>query len=197
MESNPSGRVYISIPPFYLEYFFTKWPDHPLKGTPADKLCIQALRSMQGLKDAGRKLYLLLKGMCINELGRIVSTYDNTILSWSYNNHKALLAISTDDFLMATSHRSLYDKLKQCCDGYFNYTAYESNIIRYLNTRIIISTYGIIPDITDHICRNVLQDYWVNYKPPFQSSPFPLKNAFEYELFIAPLLTGKDLNARI
>eukprot|EP00957_Ditylum_brightwellii_P145379 11070951-Ditylum_brightwellii.AAC.1 len=52
IESNPSKRVHISITPFYLEYFFTKWPDHPLKGTPAEKICIQAFRSMQGSKDA-------------------------------------------------------------------------------------------------------------------------------------------------
>ena len=55
IESNPPERVHISIPPFYVEYFFTKWPHHPLKGTPADKLCIHPLRSMQGSKDAGRK----------------------------------------------------------------------------------------------------------------------------------------------
>eukprot|EP00957_Ditylum_brightwellii_P084796 6447466-Ditylum_brightwellii.AAC.1 len=53
--SNPSKIVHISIPPFYLEYFFAKCPDHPLKGTPADKACIQALRSMQGSKDENRK----------------------------------------------------------------------------------------------------------------------------------------------
>eukprot|EP00957_Ditylum_brightwellii_P122851 9367822-Ditylum_brightwellii.AAC.1 len=52
IESNPSERVHISIPPLYLEYFFTKQPGHPLKGTPTDKLCIQALRSIQGSKDA-------------------------------------------------------------------------------------------------------------------------------------------------
>eukprot|EP00957_Ditylum_brightwellii_P080780 6143825-Ditylum_brightwellii.AAC.1 len=51
-ESNLAERIHISIPPFYLEYFYSKWPDHPLKGTPADKLCIQALQSMQGSKDA-------------------------------------------------------------------------------------------------------------------------------------------------
>ena len=67
IESNPPERVHISIPPFYLEYFFAKWPDHPLKGTPADKLCIHPLRSMQGSKDAGRKWHLLLKAICINE----------------------------------------------------------------------------------------------------------------------------------
>eukprot|EP00957_Ditylum_brightwellii_P191797 14601051-Ditylum_brightwellii.AAC.1 len=52
IEPNPSERVHISVPPFYVEYFFTKWPDRPLKGTPADKLYIQALRFMQGSKDA-------------------------------------------------------------------------------------------------------------------------------------------------
>eukprot|EP00957_Ditylum_brightwellii_P110231 8407913-Ditylum_brightwellii.AAC.1 len=52
IEFNPLDQVHIIIPPFYLEYFFTKWPDQPLKGTPVDKLCIQALHSMQGSKDA-------------------------------------------------------------------------------------------------------------------------------------------------
>eukprot|EP00957_Ditylum_brightwellii_P100272 7641899-Ditylum_brightwellii.AAC.1 len=84
IEFNPAERVHISIPPFYLEYFFTKWPDHPLKDTPAGKLCIQALWSMQeGSKDAGRKWYLLLKAICFNELDMVVSTYDTAFLSWS------------------------------------------------------------------------------------------------------------------
>eukprot|EP00957_Ditylum_brightwellii_P028500 2151451-Ditylum_brightwellii.AAC.2 len=109
--------------------------------------CIQALCSIQGSKDAGRKWYLLLKAICINKFGVLASTYNAAILSWNCNNHKSLLAISTDDLLMATTHRCLYDRLKQYFDRYFDYTTYESNVIRYLNTRIIISTYGISLDI--------------------------------------------------
>eukprot|EP00957_Ditylum_brightwellii_P099287 7562839-Ditylum_brightwellii.AAC.1 len=151
IEPNPSMRVRISIPPFYLENFFTKWPDHPLKGTHADKLCIEALHSIQGFKDAGKKWYLLLKAICINELGMVMSTYDNAILSWTYKKCTALLATSTDDILMATSHRRLYDRLKQYFVGYSNYTTSEGNIICYLNTRIIVSPYDISLYITDHI----------------------------------------------
>eukprot|EP00957_Ditylum_brightwellii_P126181 9620302-Ditylum_brightwellii.AAC.1 len=38
-------RVYISTPLFYLKYV-GKWPNHPLRGTPANELCIQGLKSM-------------------------------------------------------------------------------------------------------------------------------------------------------
>eukprot|EP00957_Ditylum_brightwellii_P121711 9282250-Ditylum_brightwellii.AAC.1 len=92
---------------------------------------------------------------------------------------------------MATLHRSLYDKLKQYFDGHFNYTTYESNVIRCINTRIIIRNYGISLDIPDNIIINVLHDDWSSHKAPFQSSPFPLKNTFELELFTASPLIGK------
>eukprot|EP00957_Ditylum_brightwellii_P082201 6250448-Ditylum_brightwellii.AAC.1 len=122
-----------------------------------------------------------------------MSTYDIAIPSWTYKKHTALLAISIDDILMDTSHRSLYDSIKQYFDGRFNYTTSEGNIICYINIRIIVSPYGINWDITDHIIKNVLQDYWGSTKAPYQQSPFPFKNIFEFELFIAPPLVGKDL----
>eukprot|EP00957_Ditylum_brightwellii_P030891 2340920-Ditylum_brightwellii.AAC.1 len=122
-----------------------------------------------------------------------MSTYNNAILSWTYKRHTALLTISTDNILMATSHRSLYGRLKQCFDGHFNYAKSEGNIICYLNTRIIVSPYGISIDITDCIIRNVLQDYWGSTKAPYQQSPSPLKNTFKFDLITAPPLIGKDL----
>eukprot|EP00957_Ditylum_brightwellii_P205449 15343941-Ditylum_brightwellii.AAC.1 len=53
IEEKPYERVYISIPPLYLEYVFGKWPNHPLLGTPANELCLQGLKSIQGTKPAG------------------------------------------------------------------------------------------------------------------------------------------------
>eukprot|EP00957_Ditylum_brightwellii_P007773 588275-Ditylum_brightwellii.AAC.2 len=83
--------------------------------------------------------------------------------------------------------------MKEIFNGHFKCTCTEGNFLRYLNACIIISPHGISIDITDHIIRNVLADYWKDFKAPFTSSPFPLKSFFEQELFFAPTLIGQEL----
>eukprot|EP00957_Ditylum_brightwellii_P039850 3016915-Ditylum_brightwellii.AAC.1 len=63
---------------------------------------------------------------------------------------------------MAISHRNVYDKFKQCYDGHFNYTTSEGNLIQYLNTRIIVSSYGISLNITDYIIQKMCKTTGIN-----------------------------------
>eukprot|EP00957_Ditylum_brightwellii_P080489 6122353-Ditylum_brightwellii.AAC.1 len=61
IEDKVSDRILITIPPYYLEWHFHLFPNHPLNdGTPADKFCLQNFRTFQGTKDASRKWYQLL-----------------------------------------------------------------------------------------------------------------------------------------
>eukprot|EP00957_Ditylum_brightwellii_P212302 15367174-Ditylum_brightwellii.AAC.2 len=65
IEEQIKDRIWLSIPPFYLEWFFARYPYYPLNGIPADQLCLQNIQAFQGTKDASRKWYRLLD--CIFE----------------------------------------------------------------------------------------------------------------------------------
>ena len=71
IEEQQKDCIWLSIPPFYLEWFSARYPDHPLRGTPANQLCLQNIRTFQGTKDAGRKWYRLLNCIFENELDLI------------------------------------------------------------------------------------------------------------------------------
>eukprot|EP00957_Ditylum_brightwellii_P021648 1632567-Ditylum_brightwellii.AAC.1 len=128
IEEKTYERVYISIPLFYLEYFFRKWTDYPLLRRPANELYIQVLKSIQGTKPAGHKWNILLSCTLVNDLKMIQSTSDHTIFSWQYKGHHTLIAVSTDDLLMAATDRTLFGRICQCFDNHFNYTCTEGNI---------------------------------------------------------------------
>eukprot|EP00957_Ditylum_brightwellii_P065427 4963268-Ditylum_brightwellii.AAC.1 len=52
IDDKVSDRIFITIPPYYLEWYFYLFPDHPLNdGTQADKLCLQNFRIFQETKD--------------------------------------------------------------------------------------------------------------------------------------------------
>eukprot|EP00957_Ditylum_brightwellii_P010900 826083-Ditylum_brightwellii.AAC.2 len=71
IKEKPYERVYISILPFYLEYFFGKWPNHPLLRTPVNELCLQGLKSIQGTKPEGHKWNIMLSCILVNDLKMI------------------------------------------------------------------------------------------------------------------------------
>ena len=57
---DPSSRHYLSLPPYYLEWFKSLWPNHPILLHNAKDLVMQTLCNLQGSKDAGNKWYNLL-----------------------------------------------------------------------------------------------------------------------------------------
>jgi hypothetical protein len=59
---NATERVYISLPPLYLDWFQQQWPDYNLPSTNAKDLVIQCLKCIQGTRDAGQRWYKLLAG---------------------------------------------------------------------------------------------------------------------------------------
>eukprot|EP00957_Ditylum_brightwellii_P164389 12515108-Ditylum_brightwellii.AAC.2 len=55
-------------------------------------------------------------------------TSDHAIFSWQYKGHCALIAVSTDNLLMAATDRTPFDRICQCFDNHFNCTCTEGNI---------------------------------------------------------------------
>ena len=50
-----SERVYLSLPPLYLDWFCQQWPDYNLPSLNIKDLVIQCLKSIQGTKDSGQR----------------------------------------------------------------------------------------------------------------------------------------------
>ena len=56
--SDPKRRVYVSIPTSYLEWFKTRFPNHPLaKSKNIKELVMKFLKNIQGTKYAGFEWY--------------------------------------------------------------------------------------------------------------------------------------------
>ena len=51
---NPAERVYLRLPYIYLEWYKRKYPKIPLASSNQRELCIQAIKSIQGTKPAGK-----------------------------------------------------------------------------------------------------------------------------------------------
>ena len=61
---------------------------------------------------------------------------------------------------------------------------------------MIQSKYGISIDQTDHIMKNIIQEYWgtkTKDKVKFQQSPFPVYTYFEHTLFIDTPIIVEEL----
>ena len=54
---DPQEHVYLTLPPWYLEWFQCKWPDFKLASMDIKLLVLQCLKSIQGTKQAGNQWY--------------------------------------------------------------------------------------------------------------------------------------------
>ena len=57
---DPWEHVYLTLPPWYLEWFHCKWPDFKLALTDIKLLVLQCLKSIQCTKQAGNQWHWLL-----------------------------------------------------------------------------------------------------------------------------------------
>jgi hypothetical protein len=106
-----SDRVYLSLPPLYLDWFRQQWPDYQLPSHNIKDLVIQCLKSIQGTKDAGQRWYKLLAGVLL-ALKMIRCSCDHGIFVWHLPNETCYVAIETDDLLFLSKTRSPFLQLK-------------------------------------------------------------------------------------
>ena len=135
----PKERHYISLPAQYLQWFRRKWPTHPLASSKSSDLVLQCLKSIQGTKPAGRMWYDLFSSV-LRSLGMQRSDSDHGVFSWIYNKLKSLIALATDDILVATQHKSCVDKIRASIDDMFDYTYNSGMQLKFLNISIIQSS---------------------------------------------------------
>ena len=146
-------------------------------------MVMQTIRGIQGTKDAGAEWYRLLSMILTKELGMMPATGNKGLFYWNHNGHIEMLASATDDILLASSHRSLYDAIQQVFDNFFGYTTNDGDVSQFLKYRIIQSQFGTSIDQYNHIRQTILQIFFNNGATvPFHSSPYPLENTIEMGL---------------
>ena len=142
---DPNKRHYMHLPPKYMDWFHFRFPNHPLNNQDKVKtarMVMQTIRGIQGTKDVGAEWYRLLSVILTKELGMIPATGNKGLFYWNHNGHIAMLALATDNIVLASSHRSLYDAIQQVFDNFFGDTTNEGEVLQFLNYRIIQSQYG-------------------------------------------------------
>ena len=179
-------RRYVTLPPYYLTWFATRWPNHPILQHSAKDLVLQTLTKVQGEKDSGHDFFdLLIAILTSKEMGMKPLTTNRAIFSWTYKGSQAFLAVTTDDLLIFYQQKFLLDHFIKIITKYCRVTVQSGPELSYLNLRIIQSTHGISIDQTQHIEKQILSPYWKDINPTsiyFRKSPFPLETSFEKEL---------------
>jgi hypothetical protein len=97
---DPTERVYLTLPTFYVEWFVSKWPDFVLPSHNQKDLVVQCLKSLQNTKDAGLRWYRLISGKFCS-MGMISNTYNQGVFAWDWQTERCFLVIKTDDIFLA------------------------------------------------------------------------------------------------
>jgi hypothetical protein len=192
---DPDERTYITLPPFYLEWFHHNWPDYKLPSLLSKDLVIQCLHSIQGTKDSGNRWYHLLKSK-LQDLGMTTSTLDHGVFVWFWKQHTCLSVLETDDLLTASDTDEPFHYLTTELRKMSDLTCCQGSVLKFLNLCLIQSPAGISFDQTKHIITQILDPYFATVPKssiPRRLYPFPIEPAFETALFEAPPLTGVDL----
>jgi len=192
---DPSERVYLSLPPLYLDWFLQQWPDFHLDTTNPKELVLQCLKTVQGTRDAGQRWYKLLAGYLLG-LHLVRCSCDHGVFIWTLPTETCFLALATDDVLFLSKTRSPFIRLKQELEKLFDLTICEGAPLKFLNLRIVQSPFGISFDQSQHIQNTILAEYFKDV--PISSItkqlyPFPVDAAFERKLYESSPLTGIDL----
>ena len=148
--SDPHKRHYVGLPTLYMEWYRSKWPDHPLLQYSSKELVMQTLRNLQGTKDAGHHWYMLLVKI-FKKLGMKPNLVCRGVWHWEFEDVKCILTLATDDMILATTHPRALDILLTEFSKYFEYTTRKGSELSFLNYRIIQSEWGISIDQTTHI----------------------------------------------
>ena len=193
----PEKRIFIILPPVYLEWFQEQFPHIKLEKSKDNRYVIQTINGMQGRKDAGHNWYLLLREILI-DYGMKPCPSEPALFVFFEGTETMMVITSTDDFLVAYSHVALFTSLQDHLKQFVPITAEDGTILKYLNVRIIQSDLGISMDQTHHIKTNVLNRWYPKGTTEmFKSADTPYRTDSEFEKALETQLpaTGSELTA--
>ena len=178
-ENDTSPPIHVTLPPLYIQWFLKAHPNFKLDVN--EKYVLQMFMNMQGNKQTNRGFYQLLsKIFATIELYPLSA--DNAIFAMIKDTQILILAVQTDDTLVATNAPSLKDKVLSTLQQAFKVTTQEGIKLKYLNFRIIQSTHGISIDQTDHILELVNSYIPVDTKVEPANTPLRSDRQFQDEV---------------
>ena len=81
---------------------------------------------------------------------------DHTVFLWAYNTYKIIIAVETDDILMATQNIICFETLTKDVDTSFDCGIQEGTNIKLHNISILQIEYGISIYKAYHIIKNII-----------------------------------------
>ena len=193
-ENDPSKRVYCYLPPFYIQWYNSRYP-HDKIDPDEGPYVMQAAQLIQGSPHAANRwqenLSLQLKNM-----GFIRNNIDHSfyIKYDQKNNIEGLLSVTVDDLLLTYREESTQQYFDKNILAAFDITT-PSDITRmkFLSLHIYQSAYGTSIDQTNHIS-NILST-WIDegHEMKVVNFPFPTDSTFEQDLSQSPALDENEL----
>ena len=184
-------RVYVKVPPLYIEWFNDRYPKYPL---PPAKTCyvLQAVHSIQGTKSAGNE-WFELSCQIFRKMGMVQNATDNAVYTFRLDDQLLILLTNVDDYLIFASHDSIYDKVKRKLSTMFDITPQEGTVINFLNLQIVTSDTAISIDQTQHIL-DMVEPYFPRLQH-FSKTNTPMRTDKQFEIEYADSLptTKEDL----
>jgi len=174
---HPNERIYLHLPPFYLQWFRETYPNHKLP--PAKTIYIlQSIHAVQGTKPAGKQWSDQITSL-FKAMGMKKNATDNAVWVSKKGNDIVILLSETDDFMLLVSEKQLYLDIKTRIEKSYDITMQEGPILQYLNLQIIQSDAGISIDQTKHILK-MLEPHFPK-DSSFTATDIPFRTDREYE----------------
>ena len=188
---DPSERLYLYLPPFYLEWFKNTYPHHSIP--PAKTIYIlQSIHAVQGTKPAGKQFHDQIVQL-FYKLGFKQNATDNAVFICIRGVNIILLFCSTDDFLVMVKDKADFIRVKDRISQSYDLTTQEGMILNYLNLQIIQSAAGISIDQTKHILEMVEPHFPKGSSFTHTDTPFWTDKSYETELLDAIPATPAEL----
>ena len=184
-------RTYCTLPPFYLEWFKSRFPAVLL---PTEKkLVLQTLTAIQGMRTAGKLFNDRLNDILSTtplEMSRSASDYG--MYAWEYEGDIVLVGVSTDDILIATKNETARKLIEDTIATQFKIKVVNEQCFKYLNWRIIQSKAAISADQSGHI-NSLVEEYFSKQRPRSCHIPFRTDSEVDDEIFAAHMCSDEDL----
>ena len=94
-------RVYIKVPPLYLEWFRDRYPKHPIPPTKTIYV-LQAVHSIQGTRSAGNEWYEFSSKL-FKKMGMVKNATDAAVFTFRLEDDLLIVLTNVDDFLILAS----------------------------------------------------------------------------------------------
>lgn len=152
-----SERSYVTLPPFYSEWFKLCYPHIKLPaGATFKDLVLQICRAQQDTKPAGHQWNTLMNDV-FKSNGFTRCLVEHTLYSKAVGTDLIIAGCSTDDFIALYTSRAPFMALIDSLQKYFPVRPIEGPKLKYINIWIVQSAHGISIDQKEHIRSSILE----------------------------------------